>query len=228
MKFSNLTMQLLKNFANINSGIYFKEGNKLRTISTQQDILVDAEIDGVIPTDFGVYDLNNFLAVLSIHKDSSPNLEFENNNIIISSDDKRSKIRYRFCEPTMIVRPPEKDIIIKDAEMNFSLAENDLAWILKTASVLNCPQVSFKSDGEKLTINAVNTVDNSAHTNSLEIGDSDGKVFNIIFKTEKIQKVLLGDYDVIISSKGIAKFDNKSIILKYYLSTESGSEYKHE
>lgn len=221
-------MQLLKNFANINSGIYFKEGNKLRTISSQQDILVDVEIDDIIPTDFGVYDLNNFLSVLSIHKDSSPNLEFENNNIIISSEDNRSKIRYRFCEPTMIVRPPEKDIIIKDAEMNFTLAENDLAWILKTASVLNCPHIAFKSDGEKLSINATNTVDNSAHTNALEIGDSDGKVFNILFKTEKIQKLLSGEYDVTISSKGIAKFEHKNVNLRYYLSTETGSEYKDE
>ena len=102
MKLSNDTLNVLKNFASINQGIMFKKGKTIKTVSGGKNVLAEATISEEIPTDFGVYDLNNFLSVLSLHKEE-PVLEFESNNVLISGLKGRSKIKYRFCAPHMIV-----------------------------------------------------------------------------------------------------------------------------
>ena len=50
MKLSDKTLNLLKNFSNINQSILFKKGNKLRTISVMKNILAEADIVGVSPS----------------------------------------------------------------------------------------------------------------------------------------------------------------------------------
>ena len=64
MKLSNETLTVLKNFSSINTGIFFKQGSVLSTVSPQKNILADAQISENIPQDFGIYDLNNFLSVI--------------------------------------------------------------------------------------------------------------------------------------------------------------------
>ena len=44
MKLSNETLTILKNFASINSGLEFKEGNKLATMSPTKSVLAKATI----------------------------------------------------------------------------------------------------------------------------------------------------------------------------------------
>ena len=68
MKLSDETLSLLKNFSSINQSILFKQGNSLRTISVMKNILAEATIKEDIPTDFGIYDLNQFLNALSLHQ----------------------------------------------------------------------------------------------------------------------------------------------------------------
>ena len=63
MNLSNDTLNVLKNFATINPNLVFKPGQKLKTISESKTILASAEIVEDFPTEFGVYDLNEFLSV---------------------------------------------------------------------------------------------------------------------------------------------------------------------
>ena len=71
MKLSNETLTVLKNFASINQGIQFKKGKQLRTMSGGKSVLARAEIKDEVPEDFCVYDLNQFLSVNSLFKDSA-------------------------------------------------------------------------------------------------------------------------------------------------------------
>ena len=70
MKLSDKTLGVLKNYANINQGLMFKKGKVLKTVSSHKNILSEATISEDIPADFGVYDLNNFLSVVSLDKDN--------------------------------------------------------------------------------------------------------------------------------------------------------------
>jgi hypothetical protein len=224
MKLSSDTINLLKNFASINQGIYFKQGKTIKTVSPQKNIMAEVTVDESFPVDFGVYDLNNFLSVISLHKDD-PTLNFEDKNILISGLKGRSKIKYRFCEPSMIVVPPEKNIVMPDPEIRFTLNAEDFDWVLRAAAVLSSPHIAIESDGEKVFISTLDLQNDSAHTDSIEIAEGNGDKYKMIFKTENL-KMISGTYEVSLSSKGISHFKNKNKNLQYWITTEAGSKFE--
>ena len=223
MKLSNETINVLKNFASINQGILFKKGKVIRTVSSQKTILAEATIGEDVPLDFGVYDLNNFLSVVSLHKDD-PSFDFDDKHVVIKGNGGRSKIKYRFCDPKMIVSPPEKSIKMDDPEIKFELKSSDLDWVLRAASVLGSPQVAVESNGTKISLVTFDASNDSAHTDALEVADGNGDTYKMVFKTENL-KMIPGDYEVSISSKGISNFKNKNVNLQYWIATEQGSTF---
>jgi len=225
MKLSTNTMDVLKNYANINSGLYFKKGNVLRTVSSQKTILAEATIDDSFPQDFGIYELNTFLSVVSLSKEV-PEFEFEDKLVKIVSNKGRSKIKYRYCEPTMIKTPPEKNIVLPTPEITLALSEEDFTWVNRVASVLSSPHIAIESDGTDVCISTLDLQNDAAHSDSLQVATGNGDVYRIIFKTENLSKVITGAYDVQISSKGLAHFKNKTRKIEYWLATESGSKFE--
>jgi len=228
MKLSNETLSVLKNFGAINQGIMFKKGKTLKTVSSHKNILAEVNIIEEIPADFGVYDLNNFLSVVSLHKED-PSFEFDPHHVIICGNKGRSKIKYRFCDPTMIVLPPEKQLTMPEADISFELASEDFEWIMRAANVLSSPHIAVDSDGAKIILVTLDLQNDSAHTESLEMGDNTtGSKYRMIFRTENLSKILPGAYEVKISSKGISHFKNKNLPLQYWISTEMGSKFQKE
>ena len=61
MKISKSTMDVLKNFSEINQSIVIKEGNQVRTISALKNILAKASVGENFPKDFAIYDLPTFI-----------------------------------------------------------------------------------------------------------------------------------------------------------------------
>jgi len=227
MKLSDDTIAVLKNFGSINSGIFFKKGKTLRTVSTGKNILAKATIPDEISDEFGIYDLNEFLSVVSLYKNDL-DVKFDSKNLVISGLKGRSSMTYRTCEQTMIVSPPEKELQMPDPEITVSLSESDFKWILDTANVLGSPQVAIQSDGvgEPVKVVTFDATNDAAHTQSLELDiESSGK-YKMIFKTENIQKALSGPYEVKVSSKGIAHFKNTKFPIEYFITTEVGSTFE--
>lgn len=223
MKLSNDTINILKNFAGINTGIVFNQGNVIKTISGNKNILAQASVAESFPVQFGVYDLNNFLTVLSLHKEE-PEIEFGEKNATIAGMGGRSKVNYRFCDPTMVVAPPEKPIAMPEAEIRFTLNEDDLSWILRSAAVLGSPNVAVTSDGSKVGVLVFDATNDAASTNTLEVAEGNGDSYKMIFKTEAL-KIIPGSYDVAISSRGVSHFTNRARDLQYWITTEAGSTF---
>ena len=145
MKLSDKTISLLKNFSSINQSILFKEGNKLRTISVMKNILAEATVSEEFAKDFGVYDLNQFLNGLSLHK--SPELDFKNDGYVVIREGKmRSK--YFFADPNVIVTPPEKDITLPSEDVCFEVSTEQLDKLLKAAAVYQLPDISAHATSE--------------------------------------------------------------------------------
>lgn len=224
MKLSNETMGILKNFSTINSGIYFKQGSKISTVSQQKNILADAQINETIPKDFGIYDLNNFLSVISLFKEGAE-LEFDDKNVIIKGG--KSKIKYRYTDPSMIVVAPENRPKLPTVDVSFSLNEEEFNWLMRTANVLGSPNVAIESDGNEVNLVTFDVNDSSAHTNNISLSNvsPDGKTYRLVFRTENL-KMLPGSYNIEISSKGIAKFDEPSKGLVYFVTLETSSVYQ--
>jgi hypothetical protein len=223
MKLSNDTLGVLKNFATINQGILFKKGKIVRTVSPHKNVLAEATITEEIPTEFGVYNLNEFLSVLSLHKEE-PTIDFADNNVLISGQKGRSKTKYRFCAANMIVVPPEKPLAMPDPEISFELGAEDFTWVMRAANVLSSPNIVVESDGSKVYLTTLDLSDDSKNTDSLDITEGNGDKYRMVFKTENF-KMLSGGYDVQISSKGISHFKHKTVNIQYWIATEAGSTF---
>jgi len=217
MKLSNETLNVLKNFAGINSGLEFKTGNTIKTISSTKTVLATATLKDEFPQDFCIYDLNQFLSVHSLGKDTE--LEFETQHVIFKNG--RSKTKYRTTAKNMIVSPPDKELKLPSIDGSLSLTHDELSQILKNAAVLGSDWIAFESNGTQVSVTVFDAKDDSAHTNTTEVSAAgDGKIFKAVFLTENF-KMILDSYDIEISKAGLASFKNKAGDLQYYIAIES-------
>ena len=216
MKLSKETLEVLKNFASINNGLEFKEGNVLSTMSASKTVLVRAELKDSFPETFCVYDLNQFLSVYSINKD--PEIDFDEFNVIFKTQ--RSKTRYRKTAKHMIVTAPDKSLNIGEPDVAFTLSQEDYRDIIDSAKVLQSPHIAVESTGDKIVLTCYNAKDDSAHTNSIEVAEGNGNSFKVVFLTENI-KMITGSYDVEISYKGFTSFKNKVSNIQYWIASEA-------
>ena len=81
MKLSTNTIQVLKNFASINQNLVIKEGNTITTMSAMKNIVAKADVEETFPQEVAIYDLNEFLASLSLF--TNPILDFAENHVMI-------------------------------------------------------------------------------------------------------------------------------------------------
>lgn len=221
MKLSENTVHVLKNFSSINPGLQFKEGNILKTISPLKTIFVEATVEENFPKEFAVHDLNKFLAKVSLYKEA--HLSFGDDKINISTENKKRSDYIKYCSPKTIVIPPEKSITFGDADCSFSLSQEDLDWMKKSAGISGSPNFVFESDGSVVTFIATDVKDDSADQSKIEIGTvTDHKKFRVVMKVENF-KLMDGSYDVSIAKKGLSCFKHKTIPIIYYIAIEAAS-----
>ena len=106
MELNENVLQVLKNFASINSSIVINAGDHIKTISEARNVLGSAVIDQQFPKDFGVYDLNELLNVLSLV--DSPRVRFDDNYMLIGDMAGRSTIKYFYTDQEMLTKAPDK------------------------------------------------------------------------------------------------------------------------
>lgn len=218
MKLSENTLNILKNFSAINPSILVKEGNVLSTISQQKSIYAKVTVEESFPRQFAIYELSKFLGVLSLFRD--PEIELGENQMTIKSG--KQSLNYTYADPSMIVSPPEKEITMPEPDIEFNVTQEELQKIVRAAGVLQLPEIAAIGNGSSMTFSAINSKNPSADTFNVDLG-STGKTFKMIFKTENIIKLLSTNYNVKISSKGIALFTSDTI--SYYVPTESNSSF---
>ena len=220
MKLSDNTLSLLKNFSTINQSILFKQGSKLRTISVMKNILAEATISEEIPTDFGIYDLSQFLNGLSLHQ--SPELDFENaGHVVIKEGRMRSK--YFFADPNVIITPPEKAIDLPSEDVSFELRTEQLDKLLKAAGIYQLPDLAVVGGEGVVKIVVRDKKNDTSNEFAVVVGETD-KEFSFNFKVENI-KILPGTYDVIVSQKLLSRFVSKNHDLTYYIALEPDSTF---
>jgi hypothetical protein len=211
------TVQILKNFSNINPSILIKPGNVLATIATNKTVLAKANVDEEFERLVPIYALNRFLSAMSLF--NAPNIEFGDNSAKISGE--RSSILYHYSDPQVILAPPEKEIKLPSVDVDTVVTNKAMQDVLKAMSVLGLPELAIVGDGENLTLQALDVKNSAADTFSVSIGETD-KVFRAIFRAENI-KIIDGDYQVQISSKGISKFIGPDVT--YWIAIEQTSTF---
>jgi len=221
MKLSDSTLTVLKNFAGINNSILVKQGSKLRTISVAKNILAEADISEDFPKDVAIYDLNQFLNGLSLHQD--PNLDFTEESYLTIREGKR-RVKYFYADPQVIISPPEKEISLPTEDVCFQLESVTLEKLLKAAAVYQLPDLAAVGEAGVVKLVVRDKKNDTSNEFAVVVGETD-KDFSFNFKVENI-KIIPGAYDVIISSKLLAKFTNSSYNLIYYIALEPDSTFQ--
>ena len=220
MKLSDKTINLLKSFSDINQSILFKKGNKLRTISVMKNIMAEAEIQEDFPKDFAIYDLTQFLRGVFLH--NQPELDFANDGHVVIREGK-TRSKYFFADPSVIVVPPEKSLTLPTMDVEFELAAEQLEKIRKAVLAFQLPDLSVVGEAGVVKLVVHDKKNDTSNDFQVLVGETDGE-FCFHFKVENI-KVIPGDYKVSISSKLLSKFVNTDYDLTYYIALEPDSNF---
>jgi hypothetical protein len=220
MNLSKETLTLIKNFASINGSLMLKQGNKLSTISEAKNVMAEATIAESFPQDFGIYDVNEFLGVVSLFQD--PQLDFSDKHVMIS-DSGNSKIKYYAAGEGVVRAAPTQIKFPEPADVTFELNEAQIARIIRTAGVLKAQDVSVQGNGERLQVVVHDKKNNTSNAYEVNIGPTT-QTFSANIKVENL-KMLPGNYNVEVSSKKISRFINKDVDLKYFIAIEADSKF---
>lgn len=219
MKISNETKDVLKNFSTINPGIKVDAGNKLQTISNMKNILAVATVTEQFPQGFSVYNLPEFLGATSLFED--PEFQFNDSAMTIADDN--SSMSYFYASEGMVTSP-EKMITMPESEISFDMSSTLLSDLQKASSVLGVNDLVLESTGGNVQFTVKDKKNSTTNTFSRMVKEGDGASFSMNFKIENL-KVLAGNYNVSVSSKGISHWKNKDVELEYFIALEPDSTY---
>lgn len=216
MKLSDETLTVLKNFSSINPSVLLKKGKVQKTMAETGAIMAVAELEDDFPADFGVYDLNSFLANLQVM--NNPDLKFGNQKVVL--DDGQHQLSYRECAASNIKAPPDKELVMKQIDAYFALGNESLQRQLKLAAINNLPFMKIGSKNGKLFIKIYDKNNDLSNDLYTDLGQKNEKDFEIVMKTEYF-KFLPDDYKIDIMVNGFAKFTSKAHKLTYYIAIEA-------
>jgi len=222
MQFSNETVNVLKNFSQINPSIAIKPGNKLSTMSPGKSIMANAVVQDVFPSNGAIYDLGRFLGVVSLFE--QPTYSFNETHIDIR--DNQKSVAYTFCSEDMVIKPSKDDIMVSP-DVNINITNDNIQQVLRAATIMSLPNVCI-SGTDVIQLKAVNSEGTSTDEYAQVIRSNDtGHKFNFIFKSENL-KLLPDDYNVIIDSRGISQFRSAKATpkLTYWIAVEQNSEFE--
>ena len=219
MKISESTISILRNFSDINANILFKPGKTLNTVSTMKNIMAKADVEEQFETEFGVYDLPEFLRALDSFK--QPVLNFNGSANLKIKDEKTSlTARYAFADKSTLVTP-QKEIKMPDKTVSFTLKNEDYESVKRLYTNLSLPDIAFKGEKGKIKLVALDKKNSNSNVSSIEIGTTDIE-FTAYIKAENM-KIIPGEYDVALSKAKIAHFINKKVPVQYWIALEADS-----
>lgn len=216
---SRNTLDVLKNYATINSSIVFKQGSTLRTISNAENILSKFTSEEIFPVDFAIYDLSQFLSGISLFND--PQLEFTSGDFVNIRGGRQSA-KYYFSDPEITLKSaPEKNVKFPGSDIEFVLTEEDLISLQKASAVYSLPDLTFHSEEGSDIIKLIlrDKENDTSNTYEQSITGSSNGAYTLDLKIENI-RVLPGNYSIRVSQHLISEWTNQDVDLSYYIALE--------
>jgi len=216
MNISKPTLEVLKNFATINTNILVREGNTLATISNGKNIFSRATVTESFDKEFAIYDLNSLLGLLTFTE--NPDLDLGDESLKINSGG--AEFEYFYADPSIIVAAPDKTIEV-DNFYEFEMSKDEVTNITRAASVISAPVLSVVGKDGKVTLSVGDPSTPKSNTFRQVIGETD-KEFDCRLAVENF-KVIADTYKVVLSQKKFMFLENKSGSMKYWLALEPNS-----
>ena len=224
MNLSQDTVGILKNFASINPNIVMRVGNTVKTISEAKNILAQADISEDIPVEFGIYDLNEFLNVVSLFEE--PVLQFQDTKKVRIADGRfKQSVNYHFSDPT-ILTSPQKEVPMLSTEVSVDLTEQQMGSLRRAASTLGVSDVVLEGSASGTTISVVDLKDPTSNNYQLVLENvtHSAEQFKIIFNINNL-KLIPGNYHVSISNQFVSNFKHSELNVQYWVAVEKSSSF---
>lgn len=226
MKFTKETLNILKNFSTINSGIMLNKGNFIMTRTTNATVYAESKINDTIDADVAIYDLNGFLSILQLIGESAEiNVESDGN---LSIKDARSTIHWPACDPSTISFP-KKAVTFPVANVIFDLKAEDMTQLMRVSRSMSIDTLGITAQDGKIVINGYNKSADTANMKvlySLVVGEYDGTNDFTFFINMANMKMQPAEYKVLIAvvgKQGAIKFEGSHA--SYILAFEADSKH---
>ncbi len=236
IQLSKKTIDILRNFSNINKSLIIQPGKFVQTMSVNKNIIAQAQIIEHIPEQMAIYDLPLFLGALSLFK--KPTLYFpDKKKVVIYDEDTKGKTTFYYSDPEIIVTAPEFNPNLPAVELMFDIPQNDLTALLQAAKVYGVEDLcinGFEGEYSVCVRDKKNTTSNvfslplrkvKFNQNDDETGEPyritpERQTFCYCFKVENL-KLMDATYHVTVSKKNIANFCSLSQSnMNYFIALE--------
>jgi hypothetical protein len=222
MKLSPDTINVLKNFASINPNIVVKPGSVLATISEAKNIYASCTVPEKFETQFGIYDLNEFLSALSLVED--PDLSFGESSVIFKSG--KTSVQYYYADQSVLTAP-SKPITMPKADVKLTLSEESIGKIKKASSVLGHSTLVISGEDGVIDLSIVDQKNTTGNKYTLRLDDDNAckNKFSFVIVIGNL-KMLNGTYEVYLSSKLISHFKSLTSPAEYFIAIEKNSTFE--
>ena len=136
----------------------------------------------------------------------------------------RSRSKYFFADPSVIITPPEKSIDLPSEDVTFDLSTDQLDKLLKAAAIYQLPDLAVVGGNGVVKVVVRDKKNDTSNDFAITVGETDA-TFSFNFKVENI-KILPGTYSVVVSQKLLSRFTNKNQDLVYYIALEPDSTFE--
>lgn len=219
---SETVSKILKNFSQVSNSVLLREGNQQRTMVPGKSVLVTAEFPEAWPRETGIYDLSQFLGTMSLFK--QPELTFGDDAMTIEQG--KSRIKYRYSDPSTIKVPPDKTLKVSEPSVEFVLTADALTQIIKTCNLLSLDVVTLDVDtdrAQQVIIRAGNSKNLISHAFQYDVepvnvtAHEDGFEKTIVLSKEHVAFLLDGNYTVSLAKWAYAYFRHQTIPITYHI-----------
>jgi hypothetical protein len=222
MKISNETLQILKNFATINTNMILRPGKQLATMATAKNVFAVADIAEEIPRTVAIYDLNSLLALLTLGEGSEIEFGEESLNITIEGG---GEFEYFYSDERLVTAaPPAGKTIQIDEHYKFDLSASDVQTIQKAIAITASPHLFvIREDGE-VTLSVQDKKNKKANSFKKKLGSSEGPGFTAILDVS-LFKIIPDSYNVTVSAKRFMHFKHATKPVQYWLALDTDSAF---
>ena len=217
MKLTQDSLNILRNFSQINTSIHLKSGNVVRTKAPGGTVFAETTLPENIPSDFTIYNLGQFLEVHNLF--DSPELIFDSQaSVKISEGGKQ--VNYLGCDVAMITAASyDKSPKSYEPEIVVNVSKEELKTALDAASVLKLNHIGFQTnEAGNVELKAFDIANPSANIFSQDLGVKSEKDLLFKFKVENL-KIIPGPYKVELNSKS-GYFENQELPVKYFIAQD--------
>lgn len=219
MQISNETIQLLKNFATINSNIIFRPGDKIVTMSTAKNIFAAATVAENFPREVAIYDLNSLLALMTLNEKCEVDFNEESLRIARNGGD----FEYFYSDPRLVTAPPANKSIEVDNHFQFKLSAEDVQTMQKAIAITASPNIFITSKLNQVTLSISDKKNAKANSYKKVIGPGFDD-FNVFFGVD-IFKIIPDAYTVTVSKKKFLHLKHETKNLEYWLACDPDSTF---